>query len=97
MDGSRFEIGEHAMSRYRTGALSEARRYLFEAGLALAGAARTLVTDGHGRQDDGTAEVGRKALDMSVRVDEMKTTVRTAHSAALDAEAQGDESTGGNR
>lgn len=85
------------MSIYRTGALSEARRYLFEAALALAGAARTLITDGHGRQDDGTAEVGRQALDMSVRVEEMKTTVRTAHDAARAAEAQGDESTGGNR
>jgi hypothetical protein len=85
------------MSIYRTGALSEARRYLFEAGLALAGAARTLITDGHGRQADGTAEVGRQALDMSVRVDEMRSTVRTAHTAALDAEAQSNESTGGNR
>lgn len=34
---------------------------------------------------------------MSVRVEEMKTTVRTAHKSALDAEAQCDESTGGNR
>jgi hypothetical protein len=85
------------MSIYRTGALSEARRYLFEAGLALAGAARTLVTDGHGRQGDGTAEVGQEALTMSVRVEDMKETVRTAHTSALDAEAQGDESTGGNR
>jgi hypothetical protein len=74
------------MSKYRTGALDSARRYLFEAGLALAGAARTLVTDGHGRKDDGTADVGQEALDMSVRVEEMKTTVRTAHSAALDDE-----------
>lgn len=85
------------MSIYRTAALSEARRYLFEAALALAGAARTLVTDGHGRQHDGTADVGQEALDMSVRVEELKTTVRTAHSAALDAETQSDENTGGNR
>jgi hypothetical protein len=85
------------MSIYRTGALSEARRYLFEAALALASAARTLVTDGHGCQHDGTAGVGQEALDMSVRVEEMKTTVRTAHSTALAAEAQGDENTGGNR
>lgn len=85
------------MSIYRTGALSEARRYLFEAALALSRAARTLVTDGHGRQHDGTADVGQEALDMSVRVEEMKETVRTAHSAALDAEAQDDENTGGNR
>ncbi|WP_419705335.1 hypothetical protein [Promicromonospora sp. NFX87] len=85
------------MSIYRTGALSEARRYLFEAALALAGAARTLVTDGHGRQHDGTAHVGQEAQDMSERVKEMKETVATAHSAALDAEAQNDENTGGNR
>ena len=84
------------MSKHRTGALSEARRYLFEAALALAGAARTLVTDGHGRQEDGTAEVGREALDMSVRVEEMKDTVREAHNAARAAEL-GDDSTGGNR
>lgn len=74
------------MSIYRTGALDAARRYLFEAALALAGAARTLVTDGHGRQDDGTADVGREALDMSVRVEAMKATVRTAHTAAIAVE-----------
>jgi hypothetical protein len=85
------------MSIYRTGALSEARRYLFEAALALAGAGRTLVTDGHGRQDDGTADVGQEAQGMADRVEEMKTTVATAHSAALDAEAQDDENTGSNR
>lgn len=85
------------MSIYRIGALSEARRYLFEAALALSRAARTLVTDGHGRQDDGTAAVGKEALGMSVRVEELKETVRTAHVAALDAEAQDDENTGGNR
>ncbi|MFJ3403462.1 hypothetical protein [Promicromonospora sp. NPDC090134] len=70
------------MSIYRTGALDSARRYLFEAGLALAGAARTLVTNGHGREDDGTAEVGREALDLSVRVEAMKATVRKAHEDA---------------
>lgn len=85
------------MSIYRTGALSEARRYLFEAALALAGAARTLVTDGHGRKDDGTAAVGQEAKGMSERVEELKETVATAHASALDAEAQDDENTGGNR
>jgi hypothetical protein len=83
------------MSKYHTGALDSARRYLFEAGLALAGAARTLVTNGHGREDDGTAEVGREALDLSVRVEAMKATVRKAHEAAHAAD--GDETTGGNR
>lgn len=84
------------MSIYRTGALDSARRYLFEAGLALAGAARTLVTNGHGRDEDGTAKVGQEALGLSVRVEAMKNTVREAHNAAHAAE-QGDESTGGNR
>lgn len=83
------------MPKYHTGALDSARRYLFEAGLALAGAARTLVTNGHGREDDGTAEVGREALDLSVRVEAMKATVRKAHEAAH--AANGDETTGGNR
>lgn len=83
------------MSKYRTGALDSARRYLFEAGLALAGAARTLVTHGHGREDDGTAEVGREALDLSVRVEAMKSTVRKAHDAAHATD--GDEATGGIR
>ena len=84
------------MSIYRIGALDSARRYLFEAGLALAGTARALVTHGHGRSDDGTVEVGREALALSVRVEEMKNTVRKAHEAAR-AEAEGDESAGGNR
>ncbi|WP_454858447.1 hypothetical protein [Promicromonospora soli] len=84
------------MSKYRTGALDSARRYLFEAGLALAGAARTLVTHGHGYEDDGTAEVGREALDLSVRVEAMKATVRKAHETAQAADS-GDEATGGNR
>ena len=84
------------MSKHRTGALSEARRYLFEAALALAGAARTLVTHGHGREDDGTAKVGQDALDLSVSVEAMKDTVREAHNAARAAEL-GDDSTGGNR
>lgn len=85
------------MSKYRTGALDTARRYLFDAAWALSNAARTLVTSGHGREDDGTAEVGREALDLSVRVEAMKATVRKAHDAAHAAETQGDESTGGNR
>jgi hypothetical protein len=83
------------MSKYRTGALDSARRYLFEAGLALAGAARTLVTNGHGREEDGTAVVGREALDLSVCVEAMKATVRKAHEASHAAD--GDEATGGNR
>ena len=85
------------MSRYRTGALDSARRYLFEAGLNLANAARTLVTNGHGREDDGTAAVGREALEISVRVEDLKTTVRKAHEAAHAAEVQDDETTGENR
>ncbi|WP_369370117.1 hypothetical protein AB1046_15035 [Promicromonospora sp. Populi] len=85
------------MSRYRIGALDSARQYLFEAGHALGAAARALVTHGHGREDDGTAEVGREALAMSVRTEELKATVREAHEAARAAEVQDDESTGGNR
>ncbi|WP_369370766.1 hypothetical protein AB1046_18540 [Promicromonospora sp. Populi] len=84
------------MSRYRTGALESARQYLFEAAHALGAAARTLITHGHGREDDGTAEVGREALEMSARAEELKTTMRTAYNAARAAE-QDDESTGGNR
>jgi DNA-nicking Smr family endonuclease len=85
------------MSKFRTGALDSARRYLFDASWALAGAARVLVTHGHGREDDGTAEVGREAVTMSVRAEEMKATVRKVHEAAHAAGAQGDETTGGNR
>ncbi|MFC8798015.1 hypothetical protein ACFT2C_09825 [Promicromonospora sp. NPDC057138] len=85
------------MSKYRSGALDSARRYLFDAGLNLAGAARMLVTHGHGREDDGTAEVGREALEMSVRAEELKATVRAAHDAADAAEVQGVETTGENR
>jgi hypothetical protein len=85
------------MSRYRTGALESARQYLFEAGHALGAAARTLITHGHGREDDGTAEVGREALEMSVRAEELKTTMREAYNAARAAEAPDDEPTGGNR
>lgn len=85
------------MSIYRTGALDTARRSLFEAGLALARAARDLVTLGHGREHDGTAEVGREALAMSVRAEELKATVRAAHEAAIAAEAENDETTGGTR
>ena len=85
------------MSIYRTPALESARRYLFEAGLALANAARTLVTNGHGREDDGTASIGQEALDMSVRIEEMKTVVWEAHETAIAADVKDDETTGENR